>query len=165
MLLRRINLGYGIVCRFIIKTPKLSFTGIFRNLFCYSSGKGGLSRFSPSLLLVSLASPSLPAIHINETNTPVSNDYYFYTFVEPNRRALLFLFITLEKYLVPSRPRGPFNLYGTQFRSSTKGVISFGLMARKKFQRAREAGQPVYSARVCSRARTFLPDNTWKGRL
>lgn len=48
---------------------------------------------------------------------------------------LLFLFITLEKYLAVATTRSHFNLYETQFCSSTKGVISFKLMARKKFRK------------------------------
>lgn len=79
--------------------------------------------------------PFFHSIHINETNTLVPNDFIF-TLRSLNRIvALLFLFITLEKYLAVATTRSHFNLYETQFCSPTKGVISFRLMARKKFRK------------------------------
>lgn len=90
-------------------------------------------------------------IHINETNTPVPKDYYFYAFVKPG--SMLYYFSLLRSkniYLAVATTRSHFNLYGMQFCSSTKGVISFKLMVRKKF---------------CKRGAFFLPDNTWKCKL
>lgn len=79
------------------------------------------------------------------------NDFIF-TLRSLNRiGALLFLFITLEKYLAVATTRSHFNLYETQFCPSTKGVISFKLMARKKIPQ-----EGLYA---------FLPDNTWKCRV
>jgi len=79
--------------------------------------------------------PVFRSIHINETNTSVPNDFIF-TLRSLNRiGALLFLFITLEKYLAVATTRSHFNLYETQFCPSTKGVINFRLMARKNSAR------------------------------
>lgn len=91
-------------------------------------------------------------IQINETNTPIPNDYYFYAFIKPG--SALYYFSLLRSKNISHRratTRSHFNLYETQFCSSTKGVISFELMVRKKF---RKRG-----------AFFFLPDNTWKCRL
>lgn len=133
MSLRRINSVYGIVYRFIIKTTKLSFTGAFRNLFCYSSGRR-LRPLSPRLLLPS-GRPSILMKQIRRCLTTI-----IFTRSLNRIDALYYFSLLRSKNILPSRPRGPFNLYGTQFRSSTEGVISFGLMAKKKFQRGREAG-------------------------
>lgn len=89
-------------------------------------------------------------IRINETNTPMPNDYYFYAFIKPGSTLYYFSLLHSKNiYLTVATTRSHFNLYETQFCSSTKGVISFKLMVRKKF---RKRG-------------AFLPDNTRKCRL
>lgn len=73
----------------------------------------------------------------------------FTRLLNQDRRFIISLYYVRKIYLTVATTRSHFNLYETQFCSSTKGVISFKLMVRKKF---RKRG-------------AFLPDNTWKCRL
>lgn len=74
----------------------------------------------------------------------------FTRLLNQDRRFIISLYYVRKIYLAVATTRSHFNLYETQFCSSTKGVISFKLMVRKKFRK---------------RGAFFLPDNTWKCRL
>lgn len=91
---------------------------IFENLFRYMNGRRASGGFSLLFILMKQIHRCLTTI-------------IFTRLLNQDRRFIISLYYVRKIYLAVATTRSHFNLYETQFCSSTKGVISFKLMVRK----------------------------------